>query len=113
MEEIKYKYICEKCNFYTNAQTAYNAHIITEKHNTGKKAKRCDKKYPEKCSECNYIPKSNTNYLQHILIYHSSKEERKEKFKYFCIGCDFGTFSEKLFDTHIHTDKHAIICNKI
>lgn len=111
MEKKEYKYVCEKCFFYTNARSALNAHMITKKHLTGTKAKRCDKKYPDKCPNCNYKPKSNTNFLQHTLNYHSSKEEKKENFKYYCEKCDFGTFSEQLFIMHKNTNKHATLCN--
>jgi hypothetical protein len=76
----EHKYICEKCNFSTNSQSAYKIHESTEKHKSGKRGIRCDKKYPDKCPKCEFKPKSNTNYLQHTLIYHSTKEERKEKF---------------------------------
>jgi hypothetical protein len=39
--------------------------------------------------------------------FHSSKTTRKEKFKYFCEKCDFGTFSEILFNKHKTTKKHS------
>jgi hypothetical protein len=106
MEE-EYKYKCEKCKFYTNAKSAFNNHMITEKHMMGIKAKRCDKKYPEKCPECDYKPVDNKSYIQHTLNFHSSKTARKEKFKYFCEKCDFGTFSEILFNKHKTTKKHS------
>ena len=48
MEKKEYKYICNKCEFYTNAKSAYNIHLITGKHIAGINTKRCDKKYPEK-----------------------------------------------------------------
>ena len=109
MEEKEYRYKCEKCEFYTNAQSAYKIHVSSEKHTNGKRAIRCDKKYPEKCPKCNYKPTGYTTFLQHTLINHSTKEERKEKFPYFCEKCDYGTFSEKYFDNHKKTDKHAIL----
>ena len=63
MEKKEYKYICNKCEFYTNAKSAYNIHLITGKHIAGINTKRCDKKYPEKCPKCKYKPKSNTNFM--------------------------------------------------
>ena len=109
MEEKEYKYKCEKCKFYTNAQSAYKIHISSEKHVNGNRAIRCDKKYPEKCPKCDYKPTGYTTFLQHTLIYHSTKEERKEKFKYFCENCDYGTFSESYFNTHKKTEKHIML----
>jgi hypothetical protein len=109
MEVKEYKYKCEKCIFYTNSQASYKIHISTDKHKTGKKARRCDKKYPEKCEKCEYEPKSNTNYLKHILIYHSTKEERREKFIYYCERCDYGSFTEKSLDIHKNSKKHKLL----
>ena len=77
---------------------------MTGKHQTGTHTKRCDKKYPEKCQFCNYNPKSNTNFMQHMLIYHSSKDDRKNKFTYFCDICDYGTFAIKSFNIHTKTN---------
>jgi hypothetical protein len=104
----KYRYSCEKCLFFTNSQASYKIHLMTNKHTDGKKATRCDKKYPEKCSKCDYKPKSNTNYLQHTLIYHSTKEERKEKFTFYCETCDYGSFTEKSLITHKNSKKHKL-----
>jgi hypothetical protein len=111
--EKEYKYICEKCEFYTNACSAYKIHISSEKHINGKRAIRCDKKYPEKCPKCNYKPTGYTTFLQHTLIYHSTKEEREMKFKYFCKNCDYGTFSEKYFENHKKTEKHITLNTQI
>lgn len=42
----------------------------------------------------------------HILTKHSSSQERKEYFKYYCKLCDFGTMAEILYQRHIETKKH-------
>lgn len=110
MEEKEYKYNCEKCEFYTNSQAAYKIHIISGKHASGKRTLRCDKRYPEKCPNCDYEPKSNTNYLQHTLIYHSTKEIRKEKFPYYCEKCDYGSYAKQSFETHKSSKRHKLIC---
>ena len=104
MEENEYKYKCVQCEFYTNIKPVYEKHLQTEKHKTGKRGIRSDKKYPEKCEECNYKPSGNTNYMQHKLNYHATKEERKEKFKYYCEKCDFGTFLKQIYETHTKTE---------
>jgi hypothetical protein len=107
MEDYKFK--CDKCDFFTNSLASYNIHLSTEKHKTGKNAIRCDKKYPIKCPKCEYEPKSNTNYLQHALIYHSTKEERKEKFSFYCEKCDYGCFAIKSFEIHQNSKKHKLL----
>ena len=45
----------------------------------------------------------------HILNNHSSKEERKHKFKCYCEYCDFGSFSEIHYQNHLITKKHILI----
>ena len=42
----------------------------------------------------------------HCLTNHSSSEERKKEFKYYCEKCDFGTYAEILFTRHCETKKH-------
>ena len=49
--------------------------------------------------------------LKHILNKHSTKEERKEKFKYYCECCDFGVFVKSMMDTHLNTNKHQLKFN--
>ena len=44
--------------------------------------------------------------LKHILNKHSTKDERKEKFKYYCELCDFGTFSKDTMEVHNNSTKH-------
>jgi hypothetical protein len=41
----------------------------------------------------------------------SIKEERKEKFKYYCECCDFGVFVKSMVDTHLNTKKHQLKFN--
>jgi len=106
MNKKEYKYECVKCEFYTNARSAFEKHLITEKHKTGEKAIRCDKKYPDKCEMCNYKPSGNMNYIQHKLNIHSTPEEREKEFKFYCKNCDFGTFSKNIYETHLKTKKH-------
>jgi hypothetical protein len=48
----------------------------------------------------------NTTLKQHILSKHSSIDEKKKEFKYYCEKCDFGAFAKKLYDQHCKTIKH-------
>ena len=119
MEEPKYKYNCDKCDIHTNANSVWIKHIETELHKTGKRKTRTDKKISEKCPSCEYRTKSinNINMRQHILNAHSTKEERTEKFKYYCEHCDYGCFANPQIIKHNNTIKHKynieILKNKL
>ena len=106
MESKEHKYNCEKCNYFTSTKQMYDRHLNTEKHKTGKRKTHSNKKYPEECEKCDYKPNSNRDYIQHKLIFHSTKEERKIGFKFYCDKCDFGTQISKVFDTHLNSNKH-------
>jgi len=106
MEE-QYKYNCEKCNYKTNLKYSWTQHCNTTLHKTGKRKVRKDRIQENyKCSKCNYITTNNNNYLTHILNNHSTKEEKKNKFKFYCETCDFGVFVKSAYDKHIKTKKH-------
>lgn len=106
MEE-QYKYNCEKCNYKTNLKYSWTQHCNTTLHKTGKRKVRKDRIQENyKCSKCNYITTNNNNYLTHILNNHSTKEEKKNKFKFYCETCDFGVFVKSVYDKHIKTKKH-------
>jgi len=112
-KEKEYKYKCEKCNFYTNAFSLYEKHLLTGKHKTGERTKRCDKKLLDKCPECDYTSPNNTIMTQHILNKHSTKEKREKDFKYYCKCCDYGTFAELLHKKHLNSEKHNLIADAI
>lgn len=117
MEENKqneYKYICEKCNYKCNFISQWNNHCNTEFHKIGKRKTRTDKKEVGKCKNCDYNTTNYTNMLKHILNKHSTREERKEKFKYYCELCDFGSFSKDTIEVHNNSEKHKtfILRNK-
>ncbi len=42
----------------------------------------------------------------HKLNNHSSIEEKKKEFKYYCSHCDFGCFYENFMKNHNETIKH-------
>ncbi len=106
VKNTEYKYVCEKCDFRTNAKSLWDKHLITGKHISGERAPRCDKKLPDKCPHCDYKPKSNINMKQHLLSAHSSNEEKEKEYKYYCNHCDFGSFAQQTYETHLQTDKH-------
>ena len=100
---------CEKCNKTFNSNAHYLIHCETELHKTGKRKTRTDKKEELKCSICNlYTTKQPTTLKLHILNNHSSIEEKKKEYKYYCEYCDIGYVVEYKFNTHLNTLKHKI-----
>ena len=71
-----------------------------------------DKKEVGKCKQCEYETQSYSTMLKHILNKHSSKEERKKQFKFYCETCDFGTFSKDTFAVHESSNKHKIFIDR-
>ena len=103
------KFNCEKCNYSTNFKYSWNKHCNTILHKTGKRKIRKDRIQENYiCNKCDYITTNKNNYLTHILNNHSKKEERKEKFKFYCEKCDFGVFVKSSFEKHLITKKHLI-----
>jgi hypothetical protein len=100
---------CEKCNKKFTSNAHYLIHCETELHKTGKRKTRTDKKEDLKCNICNlYSTRQPTNMKLHILNNHTSNEEKKNQFKYYCEYCDFGIFSELRYKNHLETKKHKI-----
>ncbi len=113
MEVKTNKYICEKCNFKCNTKARWEAHINTELHKTGQRKVRYDYKEPYKCDKCEFKHKNITNYKIHLLNNHSTKEERKKEFLFYCELCDFGSFCENQINKHNETSKHKLILSLI
>lgn len=110
-EKKEYVYNCEKCDFHTNAKSLYEKHLITGKHQTGKRLGRCDKKFTGICPECEYKTDKSTNMTLHMLNNHSTREKRENEFKFYCTLCDFGAFTKLLYDKHLNSEKHKLIEN--
>jgi len=103
--EIKYN--CECCNYKCLYPAHWKQHIESEKHkNQGKRKTRSDKVLEPKCKHCEYKTNNLTCMKVHNLTQHSSKEDRKINFKYYCDKCDFGTYADILFTRHNETKKH-------
>ena len=103
----EYKFICKKCDYKTNKKFCYDSHCKTTLHITGERKKKpLKEKY--KCNICDYKTRNNNNYLTHKLNNHDTTKNRKKHFKYYCDKCDFGVFTESLFNKHIQTKSHMI-----
>ncbi len=107
-EDKKSKYKCEKCNYNTNYKSSYDKHLRSVLHKTGERKERSDKKN-KKCDVCGYICSTDKNLKNHKLVYHSTKEERKEKFKFYCDKCDYGNDCEILYKKHLDSKKHNMM----
>jgi hypothetical protein len=107
MDKKKFPYQCEKCNFKSKYKHSYEKHLKTQLHITGNRKTRSDKKM-KLCPHCKlYETIQKTNLTNHILNNHKSKEDRKQSYPYYCELCDYGSFSEKMYDNHLHTKKHS------
>ena len=106
MNNKKYKYSCELCNFNTLYLSEWNKHINTDKH------KRDGAKKQILCEICNYISKTHWNLKMHILTQHSTKEQRMEQ-KYYCKFCDQVFFCSQYLKTHNDGKKHQNIISAI
>ncbi len=106
MEEEKYKYICEQCDYKCKFDSEWKKHCETTLHKTGKRKKKDNYKQPEKCKHCEYKSKNTFLLKKHTLTEHGTKEEKEKEFKYYCLHCDFGTFSKDTIEIHNKTKKH-------
>ena len=113
----QYKYYCEKCNYGTDIKNSMNLHHKSTLHLTGEAGKRNIKTDEEKkiykCTECDFESKNKNNFMVHKLNKHSTKDERKKEFKYYCELCDFGVLSKSLYDKHLETSTHKNILEAI
>ena len=77
------------CNYKCIYPANWKQHIESEKHeNNGKRKTRSDKVLEPKCKHCEYTTKNLTCMKVHCLTQHSTKEERKKEFIYYCEKCD-------------------------
>lgn len=106
----QYKYYCDKCQYGTNIKNSIERHNDSSYHKTGiKTRKEKENKVSYECKECKYITNNKSNYVLHKLNNHSTKEERKKEFKYYCELCDFGVFAETTFNIHTESKAHKKI----
>jgi len=112
MESKHYKYNCQQCDFSCQFQSAWQKHINTGLHKTGKRKKRSDYKDAYRCEQCDYKTRNIVTFKKHKLNAHSNKETREKGFKYYCKYCDFGTFSKDTLTTHNETNRHKLIVKR-
>ncbi len=110
MEEKKYIYKCEKCNFETNYNSSYIKHLESTLHQTGKKKIRSDKK-ENNCKLCDVKLSTQQSLKQHMLNCHT--EIKKEELKYYCKYCDIGSNQETNYKKHLSSKKHQHILKLI
>ncbi len=111
ISEENLKFYCEKCNYKCNYKAHYEQHLKSGKHINGKITKiHTKKKDPiiHKCEKCEFTSTHFYNFKTHVLNYHSSIEERKKEYPYYCEFCDYGIFSIDNYNKHLLTKKHII-----
>jgi len=106
MEE--YKFYCVKCDKGFDYEIYYKRHLESSLHLTGKRKPRKDIKEEFECNKCGYKTKNINNYRTHNLNNHSTQKEKEEGFKYYCKSCDFGVFTESLYNKHLKTKTHLM-----
>jgi hypothetical protein len=106
-QSLQPKFYCVDCDYKCIYPAHWKQHLESDKHdNGGKRKPRCDKILEPKCDLCSFTTNNLTNMKVHKLTKHSSKEEQKIGFKYYCDKCEFGTFGDILFTRHLETKKH-------
>ena len=80
LENKKYKYICEKCELYTNAKSTWEKHLSSGKHQTGKRAES---------REILFVLKPAFKIRTALNIIASCKNKPCDGFKFVSGGWDF------------------------
>jgi hypothetical protein len=105
--ELQEPYYCECCKYTTKYRASWMHHLDTIKHkNGGKRPVKNPMNLDSNCKHCNYTSENLLNMTVHTLTNHSTSEERRARFKYYCEICDIGAVSENAFLRHCDTKKH-------
>ena len=108
------EYFCEKCNYKTTDKYNYGKHLNAKSHKGEKRKPRSDKVCLDKCPMCDFVTKGRGDvYKEHILTMHSTEQEQKEQFTYYCTLCDVGTFNKFTYNTHLKTKGHNQIVKAV
>jgi hypothetical protein len=78
IQEIKYKYICEKCDYKCRFECEWKKHCETTLHKTGERKKKDNYKENGKCKDCEYTTTNTFLMKKHRLNEHATKEEREK-----------------------------------
>lgn len=116
----EFKFFCDKCNYGTNNKMSMVVHEHTTLHLTGKHGKlnfkKSDKKI-YKCDICQTTYSSKANLFIHNLNNHSTKEERKKGYKFYCDLCNIGYMDNQKYTHHLTTQSHkniySIVTNQL
>jgi DNA-directed RNA polymerase subunit RPC12/RpoP len=110
-EENKDKYNCEYCNYITHNKYVFNTHLKSNKHikNSNDVLKdniQNNTYYIKNKDKINLTSKmyyhNNKDKLK--LYYLKKKEENKDKYK--CEYCNYKTYCNNYFNTHLKSKKH-------
>jgi hypothetical protein len=107
--EDENKYFCEKCNYRCKFKSLFIKHTKSIAH-IGE-----NNEIPNdlassvlSCDKCNFKTFYSQNFKNHKLNNHSSFEERKKEFPFFCEVCNIGFFSKILLNNHNSSKKHLM-----
>jgi len=102
-----YNLICNICDYKTNIENSMTDHLKSNAHQYKKRGVTGKKVYT--CDHCDYTTPNKNNFTMHTLNNHSSQEQRKTGFTYYCHTCDTGMMSTSSFKLHNKTKRHALL----
>ncbi len=114
MENKDSFFYCEKCDFKCKYEVYYERHLKTGKHLNGKITKIHTKERIKKdhiiykCEKCDFTSNHLYNFKTHVLNNHSSVEDKKKEFPYYCECCNIGIFAETVYNKHLLSKKHLM-----
>jgi hypothetical protein len=96
--------VCSTCHYETPIKAYWDRHLLSWKHQHGGQTK--SKILKANCEKCGVKFSTTTNMKQHMLVHHSSPQERKKQYKFYCDVCDYGSFAKPAYEQHVLTRKH-------
>jgi hypothetical protein len=106
MEEKKFKFYCEKCNFGVDYQSKWDVHLETKKHKGIEEPIKRPRKKPYKepsykCDKCNQVFSCKGNYDYHVNNRVVDCKTGKPKVEYDCdCGCGQKLYSKTIYENH-------------
>jgi hypothetical protein len=96
----QYTFNCDECKYHTNFLDKWKRHSNTNKHIRG------GKNTIYQCNLCDYSNANRLIFNMHVLNQHASSDVREKDFPYYCKKCDYGTFVNSAYSSHLNTKKH-------
>lgn len=110
LDNHKYKYFCEKCEFFSDKKTDFNRHLSSQKHKFNEasnyefKCKNCEKFYKTKSGLWKHLKKCEINFtnknMRNELLIQDLLVQNKD-------------LQEKLIKQNTDVEKLEKVCNKV